>query len=306
MVYQFHGCFWHGHHCDLNGGKEVNEKHKKPMVELLEETRANTEYICSKGYRVVEMWVCEWWPLKRSNRELQHVIAMEVHRTLDTTKIMSLQRTLSEVRNERLFGCVEVDISVPDHLKEKFSEMCLIFKNTEIRCADIGDFMKSYAEEHNIMAQPRCSLIGSMKEEKFLLATPLPKWYLEHGLVVTRIHQVVEFTPEPCCKPFGDAVSDTRRAGDTDPRKAIIAFTMKLVSFLFHFSGYRGGEVYFIFRIRILFIKCTIFSFCICIFLYLGGQFRLRKNHYKPAEAQERGILLTLLGVLPSRGESHS
>ena len=56
--------------------------------------------------------------------------------------------------------------------------------------------MKSYAEEHNIMAQPRCSLIGSMKEEKFLLATPLPKWYLEHGLVVTRIHQVVEFTPE--------------------------------------------------------------------------------------------------------------
>ena len=29
------------------------------MVELLEETRANTEYIRSKGYRVVEMWECE-------------------------------------------------------------------------------------------------------------------------------------------------------------------------------------------------------------------------------------------------------
>ena len=26
--------------------------------------------------------------------------------------------------NERLFGRVEVDIHVPDHLKEKFSEMC--------------------------------------------------------------------------------------------------------------------------------------------------------------------------------------
>ena len=54
-VYQFHGCFWHRHDCALNQGKEVNEKHKKPMVELLEETRANNEYICSKGYRVVEM-----------------------------------------------------------------------------------------------------------------------------------------------------------------------------------------------------------------------------------------------------------
>jgi len=56
-------------------------------------------------------------------------------------------------------------------------------------------------------------------------------------LMVTREHQVVEFTPEPCFKPFGDAVSDARRAGDADPRKAIIADTMKLlfVSFLLFF-----------------------------------------------------------------------
>ena len=48
------------------------------------------------------------------------------------------------------FGCVEVDIHVPDHLKEKFSEMCPILKNTEIGCDDIGDFMKAYTEAHNI------------------------------------------------------------------------------------------------------------------------------------------------------------
>ena len=74
------------------------------MVELLEETRANTEYIRSKGYRVVEMWECEWPQMKRTNRELQRFIATEVRRTLDTIKIMSLEGILSEVRNERLFG----------------------------------------------------------------------------------------------------------------------------------------------------------------------------------------------------------
>ena len=52
------------------------------MVELLEETRANTEYIRSKGYRVVEMWECEWPQMKRTNRELQRFIATEVRRTL--------------------------------------------------------------------------------------------------------------------------------------------------------------------------------------------------------------------------------
>ena len=232
-VYQFHGCYWHG--------QEFNDKRKKPMAELLEETRANTEYIKSKGCRVVEMWECEWRDMKKTNRELQRFIATEVRRLLDQVKVMSPARILSEVRNERLFGCVEVDIRVPDHLKEKFSEMCPIFKNTEISRDDIGDFMKAYAEEHNIMAQPRHSLIGSMKGEKILLATPLLKWYLEHGLEVTKVHQVIEFTPEPCFKPFGDAVSDARRAGDADPSKAIIADTMKLVSCCF-VVGNKGRE----------------------------------------------------------------
>ena len=156
---------------------------------------------------------------------------------------MSAERILSEVRNECLFGCVQVDIHVPDHLKQKFSEMCLIFRNTDISRNDIGDFMKAYAAEHNIMAQPRRSLIGSLKGEKILLATPLLKWYLEHGLEVTKVHQVVEFTPKPCFKPFGDSVSDARRAGDADPRKAIIADTMKLVSFVFHLEKH-GVEQY--------------------------------------------------------------
>ena len=62
-----------------------------------------------------------------------------------------------------------LSIHVPDHLKEKFSEMYPIFKNTEISRADIGDFMKSYTEEHNIMAQPPRSLIRSMKGEKNLV-----------------------------------------------------------------------------------------------------------------------------------------
>ena len=153
-VYQFHGCFWHGHDCSLNRGKEMNDKRKKPMVELLEETRAHTEYIRSKGYTVVEMWECEWRQLKRTNRELQRFIATEVRRTLDKVKIMSAERILSEVRHERLFGCEEVDIRVPEHLKEKFSERCPIFKNTEISLEDIGEYMKAYAEEHKIMAQP--------------------------------------------------------------------------------------------------------------------------------------------------------
>ena len=281
-VYQFHGCYWHGHDCSLNRGKEFNEKRNKPMAELLEETRANTEYIKSKGCGVVEMWECEWRDMKKTNRELQCFIATEVRRTLDKVKIMSPARILSEVRNERLFGCVEVDIRVQDHLKEKFSEMCPIFKNTEISRDDIGDFMKAYAEEHNIMAQPCRSLIGSMKGEKILLATPLLKCYLEHGLEVSKVHQVIEFTPEPCFKPFGDAVSDARRAEDADPSKAIIADTMKLVSCCF-VEGNKGRE-----GKHLMDRKKNLHKF---YFDFSGRQFRLWQNDYQPIETQKRGVL---------------
>ncbi len=40
---------------------------------------------------------------------------------------------------------------------------------------------------------------------------------------------MVEYTPKPCFKPFGDAVSDACHAGDVDPSKAITADTMKLM-----------------------------------------------------------------------------
>ena len=74
---------------------------------------------------------------------------------------------------------------VPEHLRDHFQEMCPICKNVEISRDDIGDYMKTYAEENDIMKQPRRSLIGSMIGEKILLATPLLRWYLEHGLEVS-------------------------------------------------------------------------------------------------------------------------
>ena len=235
------------------------------MAELLEETRANTVYIRSKGYLVVELYECEWRQLKRTNRELQRFIATGARRTLDRLYVISTERILSEVRNERLFGSVEVDIHVPPHLKEKFSEMCPICKNTNISREDIGEYMQSYAEENKIMAQPRRSLIGSFKGEKILLATPLLKWYLEHGLQVTKVHQVVEFTPKSCFKPFGDAVSNAKRAGDADPSKAIIADTMKLVSFVFHLGKHGVGTIFITWK------ETRIFSLS-------GGAFGVRKK----------------------------
>lgn len=204
------------------------------MAELRTETHVNTAYIRSEGYTVIEMWECEWRRMKKTIPAIKEFLGAKFERPMDKYKTLTHNQILHAVLDEKLFGVVECDIGVPDDLKEKFSEMCPIFKNTEISREDIGDYMRGFAEENEIMPRPRKSLIGSYFAIKVLLATPLIKWYLEHGLQVTHIYQIVEYTPSPCFKPFGEAVSNARRDGDRDPNKAIIADTMKLVSYFLH------------------------------------------------------------------------
>ena len=67
-----------------------------------------------------------------------------------------------------------------------------------------------------------------MRGRQMLIATPLLKWYQEHGMLVTNIYQVVEFKPQRSFRDFVNVVSDNRRLGYADPDKTIIAETSKL------------------------------------------------------------------------------
>ena len=142
---------------------------------------------------------------------------------------MTSQQILNGVRAGTVFGMIECDIRVPEELREHFAEMQPVFKNISLIREDLGPFMRRYAEEHNIMKTPRRMLVGSYCGDKILLATPLLRWYLDHGLEVLHVYQVVEYDPIPCFRQFGNAVSKARREGDVHQDKTIIADTMKLL-----------------------------------------------------------------------------
>ena len=93
--------------------------------------------------------------------------------------------------------------------------------------------MKDFATDNNIKTTTRRMLVGGMKAQKILLATPLLKWYVEHGMVVTRVYQGVEYTAKPCFSEFANTVTNSRRDGDADPTKAILADTSKLIGMCF-------------------------------------------------------------------------
>ena len=125
---------------------------------------------------------------------------------------MIQQQFLSAVVDGTLFGMVECDVCVPGELQDYFSEMQPVFKTASVTRDDIGTFVRQYAEEHNILSKPRVMLVGSFRGIKILLATPLLRWYVAHGLVVDHVYQVIEYEPNPYFHRFVEFLSVARRA----------------------------------------------------------------------------------------------
>jgi hypothetical protein len=139
-----------------------------------------------------------------------------------------LNQLKQDILNDNLFGFIKVDIETPEHLKEKFSEMTPIFKNATIKFEDIGEYMQQFHTENNIKFNQGNKLIGSYFGKEIVLYSPLLKWYLQEGLIITKFHCAIQYKPEYAFNKFADEVSDARRAGDVDSAYELIAETMKL------------------------------------------------------------------------------
>ena len=143
-----------------------------------------------------------------------------------------MKEIVNAVISEKMFGAVECDIVVPEvwppivrnrddfHEKfdsktpmEYFSEMSPLFVTTEVPFESIGAHMQKHVLDHGLSKKPRKLLVGGLRAKKILLATPLLRWYLLHGLEVTRIYTVIEFGKKKCFDDFAQKVTEGRRAG---------------------------------------------------------------------------------------------
>ena len=130
----------------------------------------------------------------------------------------------------RLFGYVQCDIEVSEHLRDYFSNFPPISKNTVVSRNDIGDLMKDFAEKEGIMPQPRRMLISSFVLTNGTIITPLILFYLKLGLVCKKIHRFVQYNPRKCLNNFVQSAVDARRQGDENPNSSVVAETMKLLA----------------------------------------------------------------------------
>jgi G:T-mismatch repair DNA endonuclease (very short patch repair protein) len=229
-VYQFHGCFWHGHPCYKTGGIEIHPKKGGKMKDIYADTLEKDKYLRHLGYEVRSMWECQWEEKVNCTPEIKAWLRVFFSAMYPSTKkVGDLETAVESIRDGSFFGFVECDISVPEELKEKFSEMGPVFKNVDVCREDLSEHMREFAESNDYLNRPQRMLIGSLFGEKILLLSGLARWYLEHGLVITKIYQMIDYVARKAFAPFCESVSNARRMGDVDPDLELLASTSKLV-----------------------------------------------------------------------------
>ena len=184
------------------------------------------EYIQQKGYKIIEMWECNWWELYRTDEPVKSHLRAKFPWKIPLCEEQLLQRII----DGRLLGYVQYDIEVPEHLSDCFSNFHPFFIETFVSGNDIGGLMKESAEEEGIMPQPRRLLISSFILTNGTFRIPLLLLYLKLGLVCKKIHGFVQYTPWKCFANFVQSPVDARRQGDENLNWSVVAETVKLLA----------------------------------------------------------------------------
>jgi len=156
---------------------------------------------------------------------------------LNDIRQLNEHELLQHIESEKVFGFVQCDVRVPEHLKAQFADLPPIFKNTDISINDVGETMQQYAQQSGDLTIPRRSLISSYHATQQLFSTNLLQWYIKHGLEVSNITLFVQFRGDRVLSHLPDVVAGARLDADLattadgtkDFAKVLVGEMMKLV-----------------------------------------------------------------------------
>ena len=117
------GCYYHFRSCQEThsslSDQDIGRVDKKREMDDM-----RREHITRKGYKVEEIWECEWWESFKTNDKIKNHV-----RTHFPYKMpLSTDSLLAKLKNGSLFEYAQCDLVVPDELKSKFANFPPIFE----------------------------------------------------------------------------------------------------------------------------------------------------------------------------------
>ena len=254
--FEFNGCYYHGHdpsECTFLKYDTMSEETKRLMEKRRKHTAERAVFIEKMGICLTVIYECEFEQMRKDDPTVDYTLQLFMpYFYLENKGSVTEKDILDSIveaddpkKDEitRLRGMALVDIHVPDVWpskevrpnftketpKEYYSEMSPIFCNGTVEYEQWGATMQNYADENEVDPMGRKLLLGGMSAQKIYLSTDLLRWYIQNGLVVSKVYEVVEYKFAACFSNFRDKICARRREGDTDPSKSVLSETAKVL-----------------------------------------------------------------------------
>ena len=115
-------------------------------------------------------------------------------------------------------GCfIEVDLKYPDKIKEKTKNFPFAPVNRKIICVDFSDYMKEIIPDTYTKKK---KLICDWSDKKnYFLHYRMLKFYIRHGMIVDRIHEIISFKQSKCSEKYINFNTQKRNKARNDFEK---------------------------------------------------------------------------------------
>ena len=136
------GCYYHFCPCKETQAN-LGEDEFEFSIRKRESDKLRKLYLEKKGYKVIEMRVCEWWDLVQENSMLKNLVRKNFQYKLP----LSSEKLSARIEEDNLFRYVQGDLEVPEELRDRLANFPPIFKNFDVGRENIGTFKLEYAEK---------------------------------------------------------------------------------------------------------------------------------------------------------------
>ena len=183
---------------------------------------------------------CDWKREKNANPEINrflstYVIPPNMYHTMNDSKL--LNKIQYPLAYGAIYGAGTFDLEVPEDRRTEFSEFPPFIYTREVSFEDIGETMQDYIRRNGLSEKPVSSLCAQTTARELFVTSDLLKFYLDLGVVVTKVHEFVEYIPTEAFGKFADIVVANRKESDINPDHKSIGEGYKLagVQLLFCF-----------------------------------------------------------------------
>ena len=141
-------------------------------------------------------------------------------RWMSTEEIYELFNRIQSVNDTNRYGYIfEVDLRYPHHLHDAHSDYPLAPEHLDITADMLSPFQNATYPTKKLRGKSRKLAPNLYDKEKYIVHYRNLQYYLAKGMVVTRIHRVLEFEQSPWLKNYVDFNTEQRAAGTTEFEK---------------------------------------------------------------------------------------